>query len=208
MAGDKAVVAKAREVERDIVLKAKVEALHMEYSNVSSPKVPSSASDTPRASSVATPKGSVKSSARSTPAPRKYVSPMARAREEKKRREAGESNKSKDWPCLSDMESSSNPSTSGSLHSDMSTTKPANLPKFGEWDKHSVNSGPCYSILFQNAAQEKKIGGPVRIHSTQPNSPPRTQDLYQALPPATTKSTKKPKSKKKKQSSIFCCFSS
>lgn len=190
-------VVKSGHLERDTVLKAK------EQDVVESPSTLSSALATPRASFVATPKGSGKGTPRDhgTLAPKKYVSPMAKAREEKKRREAESNGKSKDWPSLSDMETSSNPS-SGSVDSDISTGKVAKLPMFGEWDNHSVNSGPCYTILFQNAAQEKKIGGPVRVRANvPPSSPARTQDLYHSTP-ATLKA------KKRMQYSFLCCFSS
>ena len=195
---DNAVVAKACDQERDIVLKTGDQGSD-DYLDAESSK-PSSTFDTPRASSVATPRGSVKSTPRATPAPKKYVSPMAKAREEKKRRQAGgDSTKCKDWPNLSDMESSSNPS-SGSLNSNTSTSKPANLPKFGEWDRHSANSGPCYTLLFQNAAQEKKSGGLIRVHADGPLSPGRTEDLYKFAP-----ATAKPR--KRMHRTLLCCFS-
>jgi hypothetical protein len=193
MAGDKAAVAEVQ--EQEIVLKAKEES----YSSK-----PSSTFSTPRPSSVATPKGF---GTRLTPAPRKYVSPMAKAREEKKRREA----EGKEWQGLSDMESSSNPST-GSVASDASSAATRNagpdVPKFGEWEKHSVNSGPCYTLVFQNAAQEKKAGGPIRVHAHRSDSPPRTQDLYQPPPANTTKGLNKKKKKKKTPFPFLCCFTS
>jgi hypothetical protein len=106
---------------------------------------------TPRPSPVTKSKGFGTPRERLTLAPWKYVSPMAKAREEKKRREA----EGKEWQGLSDMESSSNPST-GSVASDASSAATRNagpdMLKFGEWEKHSVNSGPYYTLLFQNAA--------------------------------------------------------
>lgn len=161
---------------------------------------------------------------------KKYVSQMAQAREEKKRREAS-SGKSKDWPGSSDADTSSTPSSadSGSLTSDVpngvqregaaavaknggSTASkleaekavggPGHLPKFGEWDNHTVDSGPCYTLLFQNAAEQKKNGGPVLVHAQKPSSKPGvTEDLYDFNYGGM-------KSKKKKQFILLCCFSS
>lgn len=210
MAVEGIVLEKAREESKDVALKHR----HDHQTPKAAENV---VVETPRASSVSTPKSSVPSSAKSTPArmrekPTKYVSQMAKAREEKQRQAAATARDQNNTSSSSDMETSSNPSTesSTSVHSDMSKKsgiedKLGNLPKFGEWDRHSVNSGPCYTLLFQNAAQEKKIGGPIRVHASRPSDQPaQNEDLYGYNRDA---SVKKP-GRKTKQCSLLCCFTS
>jgi hypothetical protein len=85
------------------------------------------------------------------------------------------------------MESSSNPST-GSVASDASSAVTRNagldVPKFGEWEKHSVNSGPCYTLLFQNAAQEMKVR--LAYWAKVNDSVASTPKLVELLPPENT----------------------
>jgi len=166
MAVDGIVLEKFRQ-EGDLVLKRRLASSN-----------PPSTFDTPRASSVSSVPSSVKSTPRrNRERPTKYVSQMAKAREEKKRaaREASSHSDKSTTSLSSDMETSSNPS-SASGNSLQSGDKPSALPKFGEWVNHSANSGPCYTLLFQNAAQEKKIGGPVPVH--EPVCPAPNEDLY------------------------------
>lgn len=202
------VILEKATVEKDIVLKRRQRSPSAESPN------PPSSYETPRASSASTPKSSVPSSVRSTPArekPSKYVSKMAKAREEKKRKEAAaappNSTNSEKSMMSSELETSGSiPSTeSGTLSekSQANVDKLGILPKFGEWNKHSANSGPCYTLLFQNAAQEKKIGGPIRVHGarTMDASVPN-QDLY-----GYNKSAPAIKPKKlKKSGGLLCCF--
>lgn len=168
--------------------------------------------DTPRASSASSvPSSTV--SVRSTPTaknrekPTKYVSQMAKAREEKKRSStaAGCESSSDCKSSSSDMETSSNPSSTETTSSSNNSDKLSNLPKFGEWEKHSANSGPCYTLLFQNAAQEKKIGGPIRVHAPLPAV--RNEDLY---PEGINRAAcvKKPPRKRKSHGLLSCCFKS
>lgn len=222
------VADKVVEIEKDIVFKS-IE----HYIAQSLPESPrTSAFETPRASSAeaSKPRDTLRAGWKDRPA--KYVSPMAKARAEKKCKEIS-SGKSKDWPTLSDMETSSTPSSGedGSLHLELSnglqTKAPSvgvkarpstaskedaekvlggsgHLPKFGEWDKHSANSGPCYTLLFQSAAELKKTGGPVRVYAQKPpSSPGVTEDLYDYKPVSAGA-----RAKKKTQCGFLSCFSS
>ncbi|KAG0562642.1 hypothetical protein KC19_9G162000 [Ceratodon purpureus] len=206
--------------------------------------------ETPRTSSVgSTPKMIPLVGSDSTrPVKSSYVSPMQRAREERKRREAGQS---KDWD-----ETSSSPSSEMSTISNGGTppSKPARviphsgglipksgglipksgnlipssgnlipssgyiakprdsvseedgasrrLPKFGVWDNQNDASGPCYTLLFESVAQEKRIGGPIRVHANRPSSPAQSEDLYNYNPGA----IKTRKSKLQLHHSLLCCF--
>lgn len=77
------------------------------------------------------------------------------------------------------------------------------LPKFGVWDNNNNNddNGPCYTLLFENVAQEKRIGGPIRIHAPRSCSPARNEDLYN-YNPASIKAARKTR----QYPSLLCCF--
>lgn len=163
---------------KDIALKRRQRSSSIEFPN------PQTSFETPRPSSVSTPRTSVSSSVRGTPKPSKYVSKMAKARDEKKREDGAATAVSSngDKPMTSsDLETSSIPSTGSGTQSEKSQgheDKVANLPKFGEWNKHSANSGPCYTTLFQNVAQEKKAGGPIRVRGSRSADSGPGEDLY------------------------------
>lgn len=209
--------------------------------NVEAPRVDSSPKMAPLkanfSSAESTPKMAPLDSTR--PVKYSYVSSMARARAERKRREAGQS---KDWDDTSsspssEMSSISNGSTppskparviphsggrippsgnlipgSGSLiPSSGYIAKPrdstaleghAGLPKFGVWDNPNDAAEPCYTLLFENVAQEKRTGGPVRVYANRPASPTRSEDLYKFNPGA----IKVRKSKQSLHHSLLRCF--
>jgi hypothetical protein len=75
------------------------------------------------------------------------------------------------------------------------------LPKFGVWDNHNDDNGPCYTLLFENMAQEKRIGGPIRIHAPQPCSPAPCEDLYNY-----NATSMKAARKTRHYPSLLCCF--
>nr|PNR61724.1 hypothetical protein PHYPA_000147 [Physcomitrium patens] len=210
------VVTRPREVEKSFVLKP---GEGLNNCNLITHKV-IHVDQSPRPSSVQIPKSSG-----NEPKSSKYASPMARARQETKRRGGGESlGNSKDWPNLSDMDSSSNPPSESGISVGDTPSRPvpysgyiakprgsvstadgedsagnSRLPKFGVWDNNNESSGPCYTLLFQNASQEKKVGGPVRIHVPPPCSPAQEGDLY-------SYHSGMAKSKRKNQCSLLCCF--
>lgn len=75
------------------------------------------------------------------------------------------------------------------------------LPKFGVWDNNNEASAPSYTLLFENVAQEKRIGGPIRIHAPRPCSPARSEDLYNYNPTSI-----KAARKTRQYHSLLCCF--
>lgn len=83
------------------------------------------------------------------------------------------------------------------------TSGSGRLPKFGVWDNNNNNgdNGPCYTLLFENVAQEKRVGGPIRIHAPQPCSPSRNEDLYNYNPTSI-----KAARKTRQYHSLLCCF--
>lgn len=81
------------------------------------------------------------------------------------------------------------------------TSDSGRLPKFGVWDNNNDDSSPCYTLLFETVAQEKRIGGPIRIHAQRPCSPTRSEDLYKYNPPST-----KTARKTRQYHSLLCCF--
>lgn len=68
----------------------------------------------------------------------------------------------------------------------------APLPKFGDWDVNNPASGEGFTVIFNKARDEKKMGGAIRI----PDSPLRSEPDVQKTQPANQES-----------SSWFCrCF--
>lgn len=47
------------------------------------------------------------------------------------------------------------------------------LPKFGDWNEKDPSSGEGFTVIFNQARNEKKTGGPVRIPVLQAESPAR-----------------------------------
>ncbi|KAL2649180.1 hypothetical protein R1flu_017308 [Riccia fluitans] len=72
---------------------------------------------------------------------------------------------------------------------------PAALPKFGTWNAHDPSSGDGFTVIFNQARNERKAGGPGRI--PQPGDHPHDQDLY-----GNPDNVKSRDSNKK----WFCCF--
>ena len=73
------------------------------------------------------------------------------------------------------------------------------VPKFGVWENQNDTSDPCYTLLFENVAQEKRVGGPIRIHANRPGSPSGCEDLYDYNPIKARKN-------KHLHLSLLCCF--
>lgn len=202
----------------------------------------SSAGSTPKTGSIRKAAAAVSDPSGTKPAKSSYVSPMQRARLDRKRHEAGQS---KDWDEASsspssEMSSISNggtppskparvipytgnlipssgnlvPSSGNLIPSSGYIAKPRDsvsepghngsgrLPKFGVWDNQNDASGPCYTLLFETVAQEKRIGGPIRVHAARPASPVQSEDLYTYNPGA----IKARKSKLQLHLSLLCCF--
>lgn len=70
------------------------------------------------------------------------------------------------------------------------------LPKFGAWDEKDPSSGEGFTVIFNQARNEKKIGTPVRI-------PPLQADSSAGMDPHHPQSTYAPQ---KKSRNWFCCF--
>lgn len=45
------------------------------------------------------------------------------------------------------------------------------LPKFGAWNEKDPTSGEGFTVIFSQARNEKKVGGPARIPALQSESP-------------------------------------
>ena len=58
------------------------------------------------------------------------------------------------------------------FHTEQPDRSPA-LPKFGAWDERDPSSGDGFTVIFNQAHNEKKIGGPVRIPALKTESPAR-----------------------------------
>ncbi|KAI5073544.1 hypothetical protein GOP47_0012008 [Adiantum capillus-veneris] len=59
----------------------------------------------------------------------------------------------------------------GSSRADETPDRSAALPKFGAWDENDPSAGEGFTIIFNQARNEKKQGGPVRIPPLQGESP-------------------------------------
>nr|PNR60627.1 hypothetical protein PHYPA_003420 [Physcomitrium patens] len=155
----------------------------------------------------------------------KHVSSKVQSYQETKRHGLGESNEEfKDWPKLSEMEMSSNPSTKSALS--ITNTSPwpvpnsgyisrhrghastaegevggrrGHLPKFGEWDNQDDAYDPCFTLLFQIVSDEKKGGVPILVPVPQPSTSAREGDLY-------SYHSGLAKSKRKSLFCLLCCF--
>ncbi|KAH7294294.1 hypothetical protein KP509_28G064600 [Ceratopteris richardii] len=79
----------------------------------------------------------------------------------------------------------------------MATGKAAGpLPKFGAWDEQDPSAGEGFTVIFNQARDERKTGGPARIPSEAPN------------PPKAELGEKPGKHEQSKFSIFGCCFRS
>ncbi|MCO5556889.1 hypothetical protein L7F22_040306 [Adiantum nelumboides] len=77
----------------------------------------------------------------------------------------------------------------------MAAGKGAPLPKFGAWDEQDPSSGEGFTVIFNQARDERKTGGPTRL----PPEPPAKMQL----------GDKSQNAEPSKFSSLFsCCFRS
>ncbi|CAM6083145.1 unnamed protein product [Calypogeia fissa] len=74
----------------------------------------------------------------------------------------------------------------------------AALPRFGAWDAQDPGSGDGFTVIFNNARNEKKTGGPVSLN---PKTPDRENDLYD------NSNSGGYHKKHSGQNSWFCCLS-
>ncbi|KAJ7543096.1 hypothetical protein O6H91_09G024800 [Diphasiastrum complanatum] len=75
--------------------------------------------------------------------------------------------------------------------------KAASLPKFGDWNPNDLSAGQGFTMIFNNARNEKKIGGPVQIPPLQ-----AAQSAPQANPGKININSQQTSSK------WYCCFGS
>eukprot|EP00250_Pteridium_aquilinum_P006192 c16159_g1_i1 orf=457-1218(+) len=59
----------------------------------------------------------------------------------------------------------------GSTRANETPDRAAALPKFGAWDENDPSAGEGFTVIFNQARNEKKTGGPVRIPALQGESP-------------------------------------
>lgn len=78
----------------------------------------------------------------------------------------------------------------------------AALPKFGAWDENDPSAGEGFTVIFNQARNEKKTGGPVRIPAHQGESPANLNygDGYKQAPNS--------QHQRKKSSFWSCCMGS
>lgn len=74
----------------------------------------------------------------------------------------------------------------------------AALPKFGAWDENDPSAGEGFTVIFNQARNEKKQGGPVRIPALQGESPAN---------PSYSDGNSMPNSQQEKKHTLWsCCF--
>ncbi|KAI5055009.1 hypothetical protein GOP47_0030154 [Adiantum capillus-veneris] len=78
----------------------------------------------------------------------------------------------------------------------MAAGKGAPLPKFGAWDEQDPSSGEGFTVIFNQARDERKTGGPTRLQQPEPPAKMQLGDKPQKAEPS-------------KISSLWgCCFRS
>lgn len=91
----------------------------------------------------------------------------------------------------------------GSISGDDTPDGSPALPKFGAWDERDPSSGDGFTVIFNQAHNEKKVGGPVRIPALKTESPVR---MDQTPTPKRPQLSQQKYGTQKKASSWACCF--
>ncbi|BBN00068.1 RPM1-interacting protein 4 [Marchantia polymorpha subsp. ruderalis] len=86
--------------------------------------------------------------------------------------------------------------TGNSKPEDSAQNGAAALPRFGAWNAQDPGSGDGFTVIFNNARNERRAGGPVRI--PQPNDNSNDGDLYNQQNMLKTRDPNR---------RWFCCFS-